>query len=120
MFKTLIKKYYFQVCILIGLLVYLLQRFNVHIHPLINNYFNDLLCIPIVLKIGLCSVRYIKSDKRLKLPLPLQIVVTLLYVVYFEAILPHINDRYTADVWDVVAYLVGLLLFICIEGFHKK
>ncbi|WP_133685759.1 hypothetical protein [Maribacter spongiicola] len=119
MFKTIVKKYYFPVFIITGLLVYLLQRYNADIPTLINNYLNDFLCMPIVLKIGLFSIRYIKSDEHIVLPLPLQIITTFLFIIYFEVVLPSYNERYTADILDVAAYSLGLILFIGIEGFQK-
>ncbi len=120
MFKTIVKKYYFPVFIITGLLVYLLQRYNADIPILINNYLNDFLCMPIVLKIGLCSVRYIKSDEHIVLPLPLQIIMTFLFIIYFEVVLPSYNERYTADMLDVVAYSLGHIFFINVEGFQKE
>lgn len=75
--------------------------------------------MPIVLKIGLFSIRYIKSDEHIVLPLPLQIITTFLFIIYFEVVLPSYNERYTADILDVAAYSLGLILFIGIEGFQK-
>ena len=88
-------------------------------HPLelLNNYLNDFLCMPLVLKTCQYVVRYVKSDDRIKLPLPLQISATLLSIIYFEGVLPSMDVRYTTDLLDLVAYAAGLLFFIGVEGF---
>lgn len=119
-FRNLIKEYYFPVFIFLGVSVYLLQWFNVSLPELVNNHLNDVLCMPIVLKISLYSVRFIKSEKRIKLPLLLQILVTLIFIIYFEGVLPITHQRYTADFLDVVAFTLGLLFFIGVEGFENK
>ena len=120
MFVKLIKKYYFPLFVLLALAVYLAQRLDIYLPEGINNYLNDFLCMPIVLKICLYAVRYVKSDDHIKLPLPLQILVTLLFIIYFEVVLPNINARYTTDLWDLVAYSAGLLFFIGVEGWERK
>lgn len=119
-FRNLIRAYYFPVFALLGALVYLLQRFHVALPELVNNHLNDFLCMPIVLKVCLYSVRFIKSEKRIQLPLLLQISLTLLFIIYFEGFLPISHERYTADFLDIIAYTLGLLFFIGVEGYEHK
>ena len=104
-----IKQYYFPFFLLLASLVYAAQRLGIHLPELVNNHLNGFLCIPLVLKIALYAGRYIKSDSTL------QICVTVLYCIYFEVLLPKVNDRYTGDVLDVIAYFLGLLVFGYIE-----
>ncbi|MFS4466536.1 hypothetical protein [Maribacter sp. 2210JD10-5] len=110
-----VRQFYFPVLLILSLTVYLLQQFEMEIPKLANNYLNDFLCIPIVLKICQYAVRYIKSDATIKIPLLLQVIIALLFIFYFEGVLPQLNSRYTADVMDILAYSLGLSLFIMIE-----
>ncbi len=119
-FRKTVKKYYFPVFLILGAFVYFLQRLTTALPELVNNHLNDFLCMPIVLKIGLYSVRYVKSDRRLKLPLLLQVLVTLVFIIYFEGVLPNATERYTADVLDILAYTLGLLFFMGMEGFETR
>lgn len=102
--------------------IYGAQSLELSIPRLINNYFNDLICMPFVLKICQYTVRIVKSDSKLTLPTSLQVVVTLIFSIYFEFILPIYNPRYTSDWVDVIMYFLGLLIFITIErqSFYSK
>ncbi|MBS9463933.1 hypothetical protein KIM67_16045 [Flagellimonas sp. 389] len=113
-----IKKYYFPFFLLLASLVYTSQLLGIHLPKLVNNHLNDFLCIPLVLKIALYAVRYIKSDSKLQIPLVLQFCITVLYCIYFEVLLPKVDDRYTGDSLDLVAYFLGLLVFGYMERRH--
>lgn len=101
--------------VLLGLAVYVSQLVQWPLNSFVNNYLNDFLCMPIVLKICLKVVRFIRSDDRLQLPLLLCFTVTLLFAVYFEGYLPHVSARYTQDFWDLVCYAAGMSLFLWLE-----
>ena len=111
----IIIKFYFFVFIFIAIVIYLLQQLQIPLSRFTNNYLNDFLCIPIVLKLGQYLIRYIKSDPYLKIPISLQITVTVLYSVFFEFIVPQFNNRYTSDWLDVVAYFSGLIIYWLME-----
>ena len=85
-----------------------------------NNYLNDLLCMPIVLGIAQRTVRFLKSDSNLTLPVALQVVVTIMFALYFEGYLPQFNLRYTADVMDVLCYFLGMAFFELTNRFPTK
>ena len=108
-------KYYFITFLFLALLTYMLQKFQVVLPEIVNNYLNDFLCIPIVLKSGQYIIQYIKSDFNLKIPYALQITVTVFYAIFFEVIVPIFNDRYTGDSLDVVAYFSGLIVYQLLE-----
>ncbi|PIB39348.1 hypothetical protein [Maribacter sp. 4G9] len=109
------QKHYFQVFSLLAMLVYLAQRLEITLPALANNYLNDFLCMPIVLKICLEGARFIKSDDELRLSPILCVVVTALFAGYFEGYLPNVNVRYTQDPWDVLCYAQGMCLFLYLE-----
>jgi len=78
--------------------------------PLIHGYLDDLLCFPIVLSLGLAMYRYFRPHYRLThwhvWP------TVLLYSVYFELYLPARDQAFTADVFDVVMYVAGSVVFL--------
>jgi len=109
------QKHYFPVFMLLAMWVYIAQGLEIPLPKLANNYLNDFLCMPIVLKIGLEGARFLKSDDALQLPPMLCVVVTLLFAGYFEGYLPHVNARYTQDYWDLLCYAAGMFLFLWLE-----
>ncbi|QCX00733.1 hypothetical protein FGM00_11670 [Aggregatimonas sangjinii] len=110
-----LRKWYFPILCASALMVYGAQRFDLYLPGLINNHFNDFICMPIVLKICQYAIRTVKSNERLQVPLFLQVLLTICYGVYFEFILPLSNDRYTSDPLDIVAYFSGLVCYQWIE-----
>ena len=110
-----IKAYYFPVFAAIAILIYMAQQFSFALPVILNNYVNDFLCMPIVLKICQYAVRQLKSDENLQLPILLAFTLSLLYALYFELLLPKFNTRYTGDWVDVAMYAFGFLFFMTIE-----
>ena len=108
-------KFYLPLFCVVAFTVYLAQRYSASLPELANNYLNDLLCMPIVLKICQYAVQFIKSDKQLKIPIKISFTLTVLYAIYFELVLPQFHSRYTADGMDVILYFLGLLFFLWIE-----
>ncbi len=75
-------------------------------------YLNDLLCMPIVLGAAI----FLQRNLVLRQPdyglTGWQIGIIVVYwSVMFEGVIPHFNSRYTADIFDVVAYAFGGLVF---------
>lgn len=96
----------------------LLQLFLYLDSPLPNwvvNYVNDFLCMPIVLTICLKAVHLVKKDHTIKLGIFPILSLTIFYSVYFEVYLPKVEPRYTADVWDVIMYFLGSILFYILQ-----
>lgn len=78
------------------------------IYPqLLKYYLGDLLCMPIVLSIALIlmSIIYFKKYARLSI---LQIgLATFLFSIYFELLLPSLDNAYVQDPFDVLCYALG-------------
>lgn len=91
--------------------VYLLQQVGYNLPPFINNYYNDLVALPLVLSIALWTVRKIKSNPKLQLTIYQCLAMALLYGWFFEIYLPERNPRYTADIIDAGLYVIGAVLF---------
>lgn len=77
--------------------------------PVIHSYLDDLLCFPIVLALGLAMYRYFKPDYQLSAWHIWPTVI--IYSLYFEWYLPQTSTVYTADVFDVLMYALGALIF---------
>lgn len=112
-----VTKYYFPAIVVFAFGVYILQHYNIKLPKIINNYLNDFLLLPMVLKICQSLLRYVKSHQYLKLPYTFCFFIALTYSIFFEIMVPEYSIRYTADFWDVIAYFLGLLFFFLIEGY---
>lgn len=82
----------------------------------INNYLNDFLFVPIVLSLIQFLVRKIKNNKQFKIPTSAIIMIVIYYSLYFEYFMPKLNQRYTADLFDVLMYILGGLFFYLVEN----
>lgn len=101
----------------VGFSVYVLQRFEIPLPWLINNYLNDLLCMPLVLGALTFIIRWLKKDLFFKFPLFFVLFMAGYYSFYFEYYLPKVNVRYTSDWMDVFLYFIGSVGFYY---FQKK
>ena len=99
----------FLVCVVLASVNQILEKgFGIFL-PLVHSYLDDLLCFPIVLTLGLAMYRYFNPNYCLT---AWHIWPTVfIYSVYFEWYLPQNSNAYTADVFDVLMYILGALLF---------
>lgn len=93
---------------------FILKRFSVS--GIFTSWVNDLLSLPIILMVLLVILRRIKNNSGYMLPFALIVFAVLYQTIIFEFILPNISERYTYDVWDVVAYAVGGLFFAGLQN----
>jgi len=75
----------------------------------LDNYLDDLLCMPLLLS-GWLAERYDLFNKKSIDPLEI-VFLWLLMSVLFEVLLPQMFPQYTADIWDVVCYGIGGFLY---------
>lgn len=76
----------------------------------LSGYLNDLTALPILLFLGM-NLRniFVQNPKPLN---NTNILYTFLLVsLYFEFYLPAKSSAYTADVWDIVMYGIGMFYF---------
>ena len=111
----MIHRIIYWVMVTIALVVYSLQKLTIPLPKILNNYANDLLCLPLVLGFITFGIRKLKNDEFFKLPLFIILIMALYYSVYFEYYLPTINPRYTSDWIDVGLYFAGALGFYTYE-----
>ena len=79
---------------------------------LLQYYLNDLLCMPLVLAAAIFLQRNLVLRQADYALTSYQIGIIVLYwSVMFEGVIPHFVARYTADLFDVVTYAAGGMLF---------
>lgn len=106
--------------IIVATLIYCCQRLEIELHSLVNNYVNDLLCIPIILSISQMLVRKAKRDAKYILKKRIIIFIVIYYSIYFEYYLPQVTFRYTADFIDVILYCLGGFIFFFFENYGSE
>ncbi|MGG7034282.1 MAG: hypothetical protein ACI7YS_03700 [Flavobacterium sp.] len=110
------KLIYILMCV-VALVIYALQKSNIALPSLINNYINDFLCLPIVLGGILFVIRWLKKDDKYRFSFAFIIFMASYYSFYFEYYLPKNNVRYTAEWIDVLLYFSGSLIFFYYEKY---
>lgn len=105
--------------VFIALAIYIMQRLQLPLPTIINNYVNDLLYIPLVLGAIEFVIRRLKKDSSFKLPFGFVIFLAISYSFYFEYFLPKVNSRYTGDWIDVILYFAGGFVYFFIGSTNK-
>ncbi|WP_266203645.1 magnesium citrate secondary transporter [Pontibacter kalidii] len=93
-----------------------LELAGIYIRPL-HTHLDDLLALPLTLTIALAAERLYFRNPYFVLPLRYTLLALLLFSLVFEGLLPLLHRRYTADPWDVLAYLAGAFIF---QGWMNK
>lgn len=91
--------------------IYYRQSVDLYLPWYVNDYLNDLLCIPLVLGLLSFMIRYLKNDNSFQFSLSFITGLALYYSLYFEFYLPEVNSRYTSDWIDILLYFFGGILF---------
>lgn len=110
---------YLSMCIA-ALAIYTMQRLNMELPSLINNYVNDFLCLPILFGSISFVFRWLKKDNSFKFSLISILLMASYYSFYFEYYLPQFNSRYTADWIDIFLYFLSGLTFFFYEKHFEK
>lgn len=116
----MVKRIIYIIMALTALSVYSMQKLNVSLPKFVNNYVNDLLCMPLVLGLLTFLIRYFKKDKYFSFPLAFVLLLATYYSIYFEYYLPKINPRYTADWIDVLLYFFSSIAFFFFQNNKRK
>ena len=106
--------------LLIALTIYVMQKLSLPLPYLINNYVNDLLCLPLLLGVMTFLIRWLKKDDTFQFSLGFIVFLASYYAVYFEYYLPKVNPRYTADWIDVILYFSGGFAYFVIQKWKNK
>lgn len=113
MFKLKKNVIYF-VILLVALTIYIVQKSGIVLPYFIQNYTNDILIMPLMLRVMLLVLRRIYGESFWFSNFHL-FVVWVYFSLLFELVFPLFLTRYTADFFDIIAYLVGILIFKMIE-----
>lgn len=105
---------------LIALSIYLMQRLKVPLPKLINNYANDLVCLPLALGVITYIIRWLKKDVFFELSFVFVILLSGFYSFYFEYYLPQFDSRYTGDWIDVILYFSGAFAYFFVERWKTE
>ncbi|MGG5208629.1 hypothetical protein ACQWU4_06745 [Chryseobacterium sp. MIQD13] len=117
--------YWFLLGLVVWVLIIFLRRKGIFI-PVISNHFTDFITVPMYT----CLIEYLMNDilkyqwkPDLKFILSSFIYLSLL----FEVVCPILSEKFTGDIWDVIAYLTGGLGYYFLkpklsafQGFHFK
>jgi hypothetical protein len=111
--KTLLNPWFLVGCV-IWLIVTVLRRYG---HPLhyLNGHINDFFAIPVIASLGLWFQRVIIYKTNYYVLSAWHVLFVVVYVsLVFEAFLPLVSIRYTADWADVLLYMAGGLFFFIV------
>lgn len=106
---------YVFLSLLIFLGVQLFKSYDVRNPSWVFHHLNDFLLLPIVGLTSLHAVWIIKKDNTIRLNLFTTLSLVALFSFVFEYYLPLKSYRYTADVWDVVCYFSGGIIFYYLQ-----
>ena len=97
---------YFVINLLILVSLYTLNEIYLKsLHPIFRNHFNDLLAMPLLLSYSSILIKK-------KLTYPFIISMTIICSFVWEFVTPIFKNNSTGDWMDVVAYVVGSLLWV--------
>lgn len=111
--QTLLNPFFLSACLIFLIHQYMQIYLQISI-PWIDNYLDDLLCMPIFLN-------FLLIERKILFRLPFNHQFTLLDTalmilvlsLIFEEIYPLLNPACIKDHWDYFYYFVGGLLFYC-------
>lgn len=105
--------------VLLSLIVFIavqnLKFFSVPGPNWIFHHLNDFLVIPMVGLACLHGVWFIRQDNTIRMHIFTILSLVALFSIVFEYYLPQQSYRYTADVWDVMCYFIGGLMFYILQ-----
>lgn len=108
--KTLLNKWFLIGCF--SWLIVLTARKAGHPIPYLNGYLGDAFAVPVIANISLWFQRVLIIRNNYYVLAIWHVAFIFSYLtILFEAILPHFSKLYTADLFDVLLYLIGSLFF---------
>lgn len=106
---------YVLLSLVVFLCVQILKFYSVSSPNWIFHYLNDFLAIPIIATLCLYGVWIIKKDNKIRLDIFTILSLVALFSIVFEYYLPKRSYRYTGDIWDVVCYFLGGVVFYFLQ-----
>ncbi|TKB96043.1 hypothetical protein [Pedobacter cryophilus] len=116
---TLTNKW-FLVFSLIWLIIFTCTKFGIYFYWPIQFYLIDLIAVPIIGNLSLAFYRFILKNQLARLSFWHIAFIVLSLIVVFEWYMPKSNSRYSADIFDVVMYILGGLFFGLVMNCKKS
>lgn len=113
--NQLFRKSIYVLFVISGLTIALGQKLGITWWSFFQNYWNDLIIIPLILKVVLWILRKIRGNNFSLHPFYI-LFGCLYFSILFEYILPKFHARYTADFLDVFMYFLGGFIFYILEN----
>ncbi len=102
----------FIICLLLFIIHQLLQKVYGQHFPLVDNYLDNVLAMPVILTLFLAERMVLFKKKRnYRLPAADVIIATGYIILITEIIFPLLSNKYSADWADVIFYSMGSILF---------
>ncbi len=102
----------FIICLVLFIIHQVFQKVCGLHYPLINNYLDNLLAMPVILTFLLAErIVLFKKVKTYRLPTTDIIIASLYIILITEIIFPLLSNKYSSDWIDVIFYSLGSLLF---------
>ena len=79
--------------------------------PLLDNYLDPVMVMPLLLYAVLWERRIFLKNKSIVLSYTEILGYFLLVVIFGEILFPIISEKFTADYWDILAYALGTLAY---------
>ena len=117
---NMLSRILYSLMFVIAASIYVLQKLTIALPLVVNNYLNDLLCMPLVFGALTFIVRKLKNEPQFILPFGFIFILSSYYAVFFEYYLPRTNTRYTSDWLDVALYFIGGMLFYFYQRIRYK
>jgi hypothetical protein len=90
---------------------YLQKMAGVHL-PVVDNYLDPLVFMPIVLHLVALERRIILRSPDYKLPLVHTVAYFILIVIAGEIVFPLLNTKFVADIADIFFYALGGFVYV--------
>lgn len=100
---------------LLFITVEIVQNYGVNLPEVLSNYLNDFLTLPMVSTLCLHAVWWVKKNRSIRLDMVSISSLVVMYSLYFEYYLPKYTSRYTGDIWDVICYASGGIVFYVLQ-----
>ena len=79
----------------------------------LHSYFEDIIALPIILKSSLLIInRGFKRFKSYRIALIDVVIITVGFSFYYEWLLPKLDSRFSSDIYDVLCYFLGMVIFL--------
>lgn len=109
----------FAVCALLFLLHQYVEKILKLSLPMIDSYLDPLLFMPMLLTLITWERQLMYKNRLYHLPWTHIFGYFLLVSVLCEILFPMWTDRMTADIWDVLLYALGTILYLAVTVPHS-